>query len=47
MASLRREEAIKFIPSYADRGEMVVLKDTWTKVVGDEGEPPKRDCPHQ
>ena len=28
---LRREEAIKFIPSYADRGEMVVLKDTWTK----------------
>ena len=28
---LRREEAIKFSPSYADRGEMVVLKDTWTK----------------
>ena len=28
---LRREEAIKFIPSYADRGDTVVLKDTWTK----------------
>ena len=28
---LRREEAIKFIPSYADRKEVLVLKDTWTK----------------
>lgn len=28
---LRREEAIKFIPSYADRGDKLVLKDTWTK----------------
>lgn len=28
---LRREEAIKFIPSYADQGDRVVLKDTWTK----------------
>ena len=28
---LRREEAIKFRPSYADRGERLVLKDTWTK----------------
>jgi hypothetical protein len=28
---LRREEAIKFIPSYADRGDHLVLKDTWTK----------------
>ncbi|MBI2800470.1 MAG: integrase domain-containing protein [Gammaproteobacteria bacterium] len=28
---LRREEAIKFIPSYADREEVLVLKDTWTK----------------
>lgn len=28
---LRREEAIKFIPSYADRGDYLVLKDTWTK----------------
>ena len=28
---LRREEAIKFIPSYADRGDILVLKDTWTK----------------
>ena len=28
---LRREEAIKFIPSYADRGDTLVLKDTWTK----------------
>ena len=28
---LRREEAIKLIPSYADRGDHIVLKDTWTK----------------
>ncbi|MGH8606290.1 MAG: integrase domain-containing protein [Gammaproteobacteria bacterium] len=28
---LRREEAIKFIPCYADRGDRMVLKDTWTK----------------
>ena len=28
---LRREEAIKFKPSYADRGDRLVLKDTWTK----------------
>jgi Integrase/Phage integrase, N-terminal len=28
---LRREEAIKFMPSYADRGDILVLKDTWTK----------------
>jgi len=28
---LRREEAIKFIPAYADRGDKLVLKDTWTK----------------
>ena len=28
---LRREEAIKFIASYADRGDHLVLKDTWTK----------------
>lgn len=28
---LRREEAIKFSPSYADRGDQVSLKDTWTK----------------
>ena len=28
---LRREEAIKFRPSYADRGDRIVLKDTWTK----------------
>ena len=28
---LRREEAIKFIPSYADQGDRIVLKDTWTK----------------
>ncbi|MCC6710132.1 MAG: integrase domain-containing protein [Gammaproteobacteria bacterium] len=28
---LRREEAIKFMPSYADRGDHIVLKDTWTK----------------
>ena len=28
---LRREEAIKFIPNYADRGDYLLLKDTWTK----------------
>jgi integrase len=28
---LRREEAIKFIPGYADRGDQLSLKDTWTK----------------
>lgn len=28
---LRREEAIKFQPRYADRGDHLLLKDTWTK----------------
>ncbi len=28
---LRREESIKFQPQYADRGDKLVLKDTWTK----------------
>ncbi len=28
---LRREEAIKFIPSFADRGDHLTLKSTWTK----------------
>ena len=28
---LRREEAIKFQPSYADRGDHIVLKGSWTK----------------
>ena len=28
---LRREEAIKFMPSYADRGGSVMLKASWTK----------------
>jgi len=28
---LRREEAIKFMPDYADRGDHVVLKESWTK----------------
>jgi hypothetical protein len=28
---LRREEAIKFRPSFADRGGHLVLKDSWTK----------------
>ncbi len=28
---LRREEAIKFQPSFADRGEQIVLKASWTK----------------
>jgi len=28
---LRREEAIKFQPGYADRGDCIVLKGSWTK----------------
>jgi len=28
---LRREEAIKFMPEYADRGDHLVLKESWTK----------------
>ena len=28
---LRREEAIKFMPSFADRGDHLLLKATWTK----------------
>lgn len=28
---LRREEAIKFIPDYADRGDHILLKESWTK----------------
>ena len=28
---LRREEAIKFIPSYADQGDHLTLKASWTK----------------
>lgn len=28
---LRREESIKFNPSFADRGDRIVLKETWTK----------------
>lgn len=28
---LRREESIKFQPSYADRGDKLVLKPSWTK----------------
>jgi len=28
---LRREEAIKFMPDYADRGDHIVLKESWTK----------------
>jgi hypothetical protein len=28
---LRREEAIKLMPGYADRGDHLVLKPTWTK----------------
>jgi integrase-like protein len=28
---LRREEAIKFSPSYADRGDEITLKASWTK----------------
>ena len=28
---LRREEAIKFSPSFADRGDHLTLKDSWTK----------------
>ena len=28
---LRREEAIKFLPGYADRGNRIALKASWTK----------------
>ena len=28
---LRREEAIKFQPHYADRGDHIALKGSWTK----------------
>lgn len=28
---LRREESIKIIPAWADRGDLLVLKDSWTK----------------
>ena len=28
---LRREETIKFMPDYANRGDHLVLKDSWTK----------------
>ena len=28
---LRREEAMKFIPSYADKGDHIALKASWTK----------------
>jgi len=28
---LRREESIKFTPSYADRGDRVVIKESWAK----------------
>ena len=28
---LRREEAIKFRPAYADKGDKIVLKSSWTK----------------
>ena len=28
---LRREESIKFIPSYADQGDELILKPSWTK----------------
>jgi hypothetical protein len=28
---LRREESIKFMPSYADQGDHIVLKPSWTK----------------
>ena len=28
---LRREEAIKFIPNYADQGDHIVLRPSWTK----------------
>ena len=38
---LRREEAIKFIPHFADRGDRIVLKSTWTKG-GKEREIPVR-----
>lgn len=38
---LRREEAMKIIPSYADKGDKIVLKPSWTKG-GKEREIPVR-----
>src|SRR6266511_2123042 len=38
---LRREESIKIIPAWADRGDRLVLKDSWTKD-GREREIPNR-----
>jgi hypothetical protein len=29
---LRREEAIKFMPSYADRGDHLMLKPSWSSI---------------
>jgi len=40
---LRREEAIKFQPAYADRGDHIVLKASWTKG-GKAREVPIRDA---
>jgi len=39
---LRREEAIKFMPSYADQGDKIRLKSSWTKG-GKEREIPIRN----
>lgn len=40
---LRREEAIKFVPSYADKGDLICLKASWTKG-GREREIPIRNA---
>jgi len=41
---LRREEAIKFIPSYADRGDTLVLKPSWTKGSKERAIPVRTDA---
>lgn len=42
---LRRETALKFMPAYADKGDRIVLKSSWTKG-GKAGEVPIRNA-HQ
>ena len=41
---LRREEAIKFQPSFADRGDHLVLKASWTKGGRERTIPPRNEA---
>ncbi len=44
---LRREESIKIQPAWADRGETLVLKDTWTKGGREREIPIRNDAQRQ